>query len=250
MIINYGKTSKQDENSNKSKPSSVITRRPLIQFFYKRATRYRIYREQVNFLYEYGYGLFRPYFLHIADIFNKKGYLDEKTDIFYLTFNEIKEIVALKKMPEVYITNINQKKQEVLMWQDIDLPEIIVGDTAPAPIEKKQVSQILKGVAASKGNFQGRIKPVRGMQDFPRVNEGDIIVIPHSDVSWTPIFSKAKAVISESGGILSHCAIVAREYGIPAIVSVPRALQIPEGTLVSVDGYKGEVIIIEDSKEF
>ena len=249
MIVNHYGTSPYSENLKESEADPFLYKRSLISFFYKKAAKYRIYRQRVNSLYEYGYGLFRPYFLHLAVIFTQEGYLAEATDIFYLTFDEIKDVTTQKTMPEEHKKEIERRKQQVLKWQFIDLPEIIVGNTAPLPIEKRQISSQLKGVAASKGNCQGRTKLVRGIEDFPRVQDDDILVIPHSDVSWTPIFSKAKAVISESGGMLSHCAIVAREYNIPAVVSVPRALQIPEGVLVSVDGYRGEVIIIEEDKK-
>lgn len=250
MIINYRRTSQQGRYIGKLDNNYAITPRgSFIKFFHKNAVQYRIYREKVNSLYVYGYGLFRPYFLHLADLFKNKGYIYDARDIFYLTFEEIKDIVALKMMPEEYKASVEQRKQQVLQWQDIDLPEIIIGDEIPPPLETKQASRVLKGVAASKGRCQGRTKKVRGINDFPSVKKGDVLVIPHSDISWTPIFSKAKAVISESGGILSHCAIVAREYKIPAVVSVPHALRLPEDTLVVIDGYKGEIVIIEEDKK-
>jgi pyruvate,water dikinase len=87
---------------------------------------------------------------------------------------------------------------------------------------------------------------VNGPSDFDKIQTGDVLVIPFSDVSWTPLFSKASAVVSESGGILSHCSIVAREYGIPAVVSVTGAMTLVDGTTLAVDGYNGEVQIIEE----
>jgi phosphohistidine swiveling domain-containing protein len=72
-----------------------------------------------------------------------------------------------------------------------------------------------------------------------------VLVIPYSDVGWTPLFTKASAVIAESGGILSHSSIIAREYGIPAVVSVAGACQLADGTLVTVDGYRGKIIVHE-----
>lgn len=76
------------------------------------------------------------------------------------------------------------------------------------------------------------------------------MVIPYSDVSWTPLFSKAGAVIAESGGILSHSSIVAREHNLPAVVSVTGACQLlTNGKKVLVDGYKGEVILAKDEGE-
>jgi pyruvate,water dikinase len=61
-----------------------------------------------------------------------------------------------------------------------------------------------------------------GPSDISKLAQGDVLIIPYSDVSWTPLFAKAGAVISESGGILSHCSIIAREYGIPAVVAVEK----------------------------
>jgi pyruvate,water dikinase len=74
---------------------------------------------------------------------------------------------------------------------------------------------------------------------------GDVLVIPYSDVGWTPLFAKAGAVVAESGGILSHSSIVAREYNIPAVVSVSGACRLLDDTVVTVDGYRGEVILHE-----
>jgi len=103
----------------------------------------------------------------------------------------------------------------------------------------------LKGVATSRGHYIGPARIVHGPSDFKKIKVGDVLVIPFSDVSWTPLFSKASAVISESGGILSHCSIVAREYGIPAVVSVTGAIKIVDGTILAVDGYNGKIQIME-----
>jgi len=251
MIAKYSETSLQEGDIEGEKLDDKYSVRPtglFISYLYRNAMQYRIYREKVNSLYIYGYGLFRPYFLHLADIFKDKGYIHDIEDVFYLTYEEIQSIVNLNMTPNEYKTSIEQRKLQILQWQDIDLPEIIVGDEIPPPLVKDQAPRVLKGVAASKGSCQGRIKKVRGISDFPSIEEGDILVIPHSDVSWTPIFPKAKAVISESGGILSHCAIVAREYKIPAVVSVSQALQIQEGAFVFVNGYKGEIVIIGEGE--
>lgn len=73
---------------------------------------------------------------------------------------------------------------------------------------------------------------------------GAVLVIPFSDISWAPLFAQAGAIIAESGGMLSHSSIVAREYRIPAVVSITNACHIlKDDMLVTVDGFKGEVII-------
>ncbi len=84
---------------------------------------------------------------------------------------------------------------------------------------------------------------VRGIRDFNKVKQGDVLVIPYSEVGWTPLFARASAVIAESGGMLSHSSIIAREYNIPAVVSVAGATRLPDETLVMVNGHTGEVII-------
>jgi pyruvate,water dikinase len=84
---------------------------------------------------------------------------------------------------------------------------------------------------------------ILSVADFSKMEQGDVLVIPFSDVSWTPLFTRAGAVIAESGGVLSHSSIVAREYNLPCVVSVSQACNLPDHTLVTVDGYKGEVKI-------
>jgi pyruvate,water dikinase len=87
---------------------------------------------------------------------------------------------------------------------------------------------------------------VTGLGDFHKLNHGDVLIIPFSDVSWTPLFARAGAVVSESGGILSHSSIIAREYNIPAVVSVNQVTHIPDGRRVVVDGYRGIVTVLEE----
>ena len=101
----------------------------------------------------------------------------------------------------------------------------------------------MKGIPTSKGFFKGRVRVIRGVNDFERLRDGDVLVIPYSDVGWTPLFTKAGAIIAEAGGFLSHSSIIAREYEIPAVVSVQGACQLKDGTLVTVDGYQGDITI-------
>ena len=100
----------------------------------------------------------------------------------------------------------------------------------------------LTGTPASRGIATGPARVVRGPADFAKVRPGDIIVCPHTDPAWTPLFTIAAGVITESGGILSHAAIVAREQSIPAAVAVPQATtQIPDGTHLTLNGTTGAV---------
>jgi pyruvate,water dikinase len=123
---------------------------------------------------------------------------------------------------------------------------VIYGDVPP-PIISTSIKE-LSGTPTSRGYYTGKVKVVRGVSDFPKLVQGDVLVIPYSDVGWTPLFAKAGAVIAESGGILSHSSIIAREYNIPAVVSVKAAMDLPDGALVEVDGFKG-LVYLKDGTE-
>ena len=217
------------------------------KLLFNRAIKYLEYRQTVTNLYSYGYGLFRMFFLRISEIFVNKGLIKSKNDIFYMKYDEVKELIKDEQKAEKMRYNIEERKKEMVEYQNLQLPEIIYDDFLPKPIDETEISEQLNGVPTSKGFYIGPVKVVKGISDINKIQEGDIIAIPYSDVSWTPLFAKAKAVISESGGILSHSSIVAREYDIPAIVSVKGATLLTDNTLVAVDAFKGKISILSDT---
>jgi pyruvate,water dikinase len=127
------------------------------------------------------------------------------------------------------------------------LPELIFGDQQP-PIQTEH-TQDYQGIPTSLGVYTGEARVLMGLFEFDKLKQGDILIIPYSDVGWTPLFSKAKAVISESGGMLSHSSIIAREYHIPAVVSVKGACNIKDGTILTVNGFTGKIEIIKKVEE-
>lgn len=103
-------------------------------------------------------------------------------------------------------------------------------------------SPVLTGIGASPGTARGTARTVHSLDEFPAVNRGDVLVCRTTDPAWTPLFGVVAAVITETGGMLSHAAIVAREYGIPAVLGIPEALtRITAGTTLEVDGTHGTV---------
>ncbi|MFH0824123.1 MAG: PEP-utilizing enzyme, partial [Pseudomonadota bacterium] len=100
----------------------------------------------------------------------------------------------------------------------------------------------LKGIAAGPGVARGKVRIIRGEHEFGRFQAREIIVSPYTNPAWTPLFATTTAVVTETGGVSSHAAIVAREYGIPAVMSVPGATRVlKDGQDVLVDGNKGIV---------
>jgi pyruvate,water dikinase len=218
----------------------------LMKSLYRRVQAYREYKERISFQYTYSLGLFRPYYLHLGDLLVRQKLLESRADIFYLTRDEIYSIINAQSIPDSVKQTYHQRKEEIARYHNIELPEVIYGDNVPEPLPRLSIRKELKGVAASSGYYRGPVKVVQGLADFHKVNTGDIIVIPYSDISWAPLFGKAKAVVAEAGGLLSHSAIVAREYGIPAIVGVENACQLIDNTEVLVDGYNGMLTVIEN----
>lgn len=100
----------------------------------------------------------------------------------------------------------------------------------------------LTGTPGSHGIATGTARVVHGPSGFARITPGDVLVCPYTDPAWTPLFRVVSAIVTETGGALSHAAIVAREHGIPAVLGVVDATtRIPDGVRVTVDGTVGSV---------
>ena len=219
---------------------------------YRRARQFRLYREAVSSTYTYGYGLFRIYFLELGQRLVKRSVLESPDDIFYLSWEEVKASILPEKLPAQdsgvgnYADLAAKRKREMESSRDLILPEIIYGNELPPMQNPDQLGDVRQGIPSSGGYYRGPAKIIRSVSDFGKLCKGDVLVIPFSDVSWTPLFTQAGAVVAESGGMLSHSSIVAREFNLPCVVSVPLACQIPDNTILTVDGYKGEVHLHND----
>lgn len=128
------------------------------------------------------------------------------------------------------------------------LDVIIEGDTALLAQSANLVARAhhkggWRGLAVSSGVHAGAARALRHPGDGARLKRGDVLVAPSTDPGWTPLFLRAGALVMETGGFLSHGSIVAREYGIPAVVNIPGALGLlPDGETVLVDGDEGHVM--------
>ncbi len=105
-------------------------------------------------------------------------------------------------------------------------------------------SGMVKGLAGSRGTVRGTARLVLTLDEADKLNPGDILVTYATAPMWTPLFAVASAVVTDTGGPLAHCAVVAREYGIPAVVGTRVATsEIPDGAVITVDGSAGVVTI-------
>ena len=126
-------------------------------------------------------------------------------------------------------------------------PPTFVGYPRPVEVETEDDAEgVLNGIGASGGQAQGRVCILLDLNDASAVQPGDVLVVPAADVGFSPLFLVAAAVVTEAGGPLSHACVVAREYGVPAVVSVPGVTQrLQTGQWVCVDGDEGRVVLLE-----
>ncbi|OPX87120.1 PEP/pyruvate-binding domain-containing protein [Pelotomaculum sp. PtaB.Bin117] len=181
--------------------------------------------------------------LELGDRFTQRGIIEKPDDIFYCSWSDLFSILygnwhgdGLRNL--VAARKASQREKEAL-----SPPDVILGEK---PVFSEPVDlgsgDFLPGVGAAAGKASGVARLIRHPGEGNRLRPGDVLVAPSTDPGWTPLFLKACAVVMETGGFLSHGSIVAREYGVPAVVNVPGAMQIiKEGRKIVVDGDKGKV---------
>ncbi len=188
------------------------------------------------------------------------GALTDANDVFYLTPDEIQDAAAelTRSGPDGSWRGLTaQRRAERQRWAGV-LPPVFLG-TAPdgaAPrepmmdrffglgLEPSREPKVITGHGASKGVVTGRAKVLRNLSESDKLEPGDVLVCEMTMPPWTPLFSIVSAVVADSGGVLSHCAIVAREYGIPCVVgTIVGTQRIKDGQTLTVDGARGIVRI-------
>jgi pyruvate,water dikinase len=119
---------------------------------------------------------------------------------------------------------------------------VAIGKFLGAPPQAAEKPDVVRGSAGSPGRVTGPAKVIRSLAEASKLRPGDVLVAETTAPPWTPLFATAAAIVTDTGGVLSHCAIVAREYGIPAVVGTGMATsRIVDGQIVEVDGDAGLV---------
>jgi pyruvate,water dikinase len=207
-----------------------------------RAARLRQLREEVGYSYARVYGLFRPTLLEAGRRLVGRGLLADRDDVFLLDLAELG--AALRGDLPAAAHLVAERREEMAHAAELVFPEFVVGDD-PMPVRDRAGARVLVGVPTAGGRHTGPARVVTSLASAGPIGPEDVLVLAAADVTWTPLLVRAGAVVTETGGMLAHASIVAREIGVPCVASVEGATRIPDGALVSVDGAAGEVILFD-----
>ncbi|KLU63611.1 phosphoenolpyruvate synthase [Peptococcaceae bacterium CEB3] len=196
------------------------------------------------------YGMISRYFVYKqallkeAERLVQSDVIHEKEDIYYLTFEELREVVRTNKL-DYQIVSI--RKDEYKLYERLSPPRVITsdGETLSGKYKRENLpAPAIVGLPVSSGVIEGRARVILNMEDAD-LEDGDILVTTFTDPSWTPLFLSIKGLVTEVGGLMTHGAVIAREYGLPAVVGVQNATKlIKDGQRIRVHGTEGYVEIL------
>jgi rifampicin phosphotransferase len=194
--------------------------------------------------------------LELGRRLESNGAVDAAGDVFHLRLEELDDLSADRRRV------VAERREEMARFSGVPAPPA-VGMLPPGPPPDDPISRAvikmfggrppepgaadeLYGMAGSPGVVTGRVRIVRSLAEGEALEQGEILVAPTTAPPWTPLFARAAGIVTDAGGILSHCAVVAREYSIPAVVGAKRAtVSLRDGQLVEVDGTSGRIRIVE-----
>lgn len=196
------------------------------------------------------YGMISRYFVYKQALLEegeqlvKAGVVHEREDIFYLSFEELREVVRTRQLDYGVII---QRKADFRTFEKLTPPRVMTSDgeiITGAYRRENLPAGALAGLAVSSGVIEGRARVILKMEDA-ELEDGDILVTAFTDPSWTPLFVSIKGLVTEVGGLMTHGAVIAREYGLPAVVGVENAVKlIRDGQRIRVNGTDGYVEVL------
>ncbi|SEL98407.1 rifamycin-inactivating phosphotransferase [Streptacidiphilus jiangxiensis] len=199
------------------------------------------------------YGIVRRYFaykqalLREADRLVRAGVLAEREDAFYLTYQELRDVVVDARTLDGAL--VRQRRDAFRAQHALTPPRVLTSDgvALSGSYRRDDVpAGALTGLAVSAGTVEGRARVVLDMAQAD-LEAGDILVTPFTDPSWSPLFVGAAGLVTEVGGLMTHGAVIAREYGLPAVVGVDGATRlIRDGQRIRVHGTDGYVVILAE----
>jgi pyruvate,water dikinase len=202
------------------------------------------YREYPKYGMVSRYFVYKQALMEEAERLVQAHVLREKEDIFYLTFQELHDVVRAKQVDDQLI---HQRKDAFRSYQALTPPRVLTSDgevIAGAYRRDGVPTGALVGLPVSAGIVEGRARVIHDMAEAD-LEAGDILVTAYTDPSWSPLFVAIAGLVTEVGGLMTHGAVIAREYGLPAVVGVEQATRlIRDGQRIRVHGTDGYVEIL------
>ncbi len=194
---------------------------------------------------------FRRILLELGERLRQKGILAQREDIFFLEITEVEPVVQGRADFDVK-QRIAQRRVEYEWNRAQTPPPVVVGRYDPQKHVASSIDtslKVLQGIAVSPGVATGKARIITRPGDGQHVEPGEILVASITNPAWTPYLLPAAGVVMDMGGVLSHGAIIAREYGLPAVVNVgPASRIIQTGQTIRVDGDRGIVTILDETQ--
>lgn len=194
------------------------------------------YREYPKYGMIHRYFIYKQALLKEAEKLVQNNVLDEIEDIYYLTFEELHEVVRTNKLDYKII---HKQKNAYKLYEKLTPPRVITSDGEIITGKYKRENlpaEAIVGLPVSSGVVEGRARVILNMEDA-NLEDGDILVTAFTDPGWTPLFVSIKGLVTEVGGLMTHGAVIAREYGLPAVVGVENATKlIKDGQRIRVHG--------------
>ncbi|WP_214627013.1 phosphoenolpyruvate synthase [Paenibacillus agaridevorans] len=196
------------------------------------------------------YGMINRYFVYkqallkAAEQLVQAGVLHDKEDIYYLAFEDLREVVRTNKLDYQIIS---KRKDEYKLYEKLTPPRVITsdGEIIMGKYNRENLpAEAIVGLPVSSGVIEGRARVILNMEEAD-LEDGDILVTSFTDPGWTPLFVSMKGLVTEVGGLMTHGAVIAREYGLPAVVGVDHATKlIKDGQRIRVHGTEGYIEIL------
>ncbi|MFD1774080.1 phosphoenolpyruvate synthase [Paenibacillus rhizophilus] len=202
------------------------------------------YREYPKYGIVSRYFVYKQALLKEAEQLVQAGVIHDKEDMYYLTFEELHEVVRTNKLDDQFI---NKRKEDYKFSEKLTPPRVITSDGEIIAGEYKRENlpaNAIVGLPVSSGVIEGRARVILNMENAD-LEDGDILVTSFTDPGWTPLFVSIKGLVTEVGGLMTHGAVIAREYGLPAVVGVENATRlIKDGQRIRVHGTEGYIEIL------
>lgn len=196
----------------------------------------------------------RRWHLALGEQWVRQGWLNQPDDIFWLTLEEIERTLMIEADMGITLSAIIQARKETYQtYAQTDMPFSLQESQIPLiqlgiGLESESSEGVIMGLPISPGQVRGTIMVLHSPDEFEKIADDIILVMPTTDPAWLPLLHMATGLIVEMGGLLSHGSVIAREYGVPAVANVPRATKrFQSGDCVLVDGSTGVIQMIEPS---